>query len=139
MKDYTPVLRVGHMLILPAALNDDKIRLFVMDTGAWTTTISPQAARDVSKLHSNDRLGVKGISGEVKDVYTADSITFRFAHLSQEGRDVISFDNSNISRGVGLEISGFLGATTLNQLTIHIDYRDGLVKFEFDPKRLERF
>jgi hypothetical protein len=34
-----------------------------------------------------------------------------------------------------MEISGFLGANTLNQMTIHIDYRDGLVKFEYDPKR----
>jgi predicted aspartyl protease len=139
MKDYTQVFRVGHMLILPAALNDDKIRLFIMDTGAWTTTISPQAAREVTKIHSDDRLQVKGINGEVKNVYSADKITFRFAHLAQEARDVVSFDNSKISKNAGLEISGFVGATTLDQLTIHIDYRDGLVKFDYDPKRVRHF
>jgi hypothetical protein len=28
-----------------------------------------------------------------------------------------------------MEIAGFLGANTLEQFTLHIDYRDGLVKF----------
>jgi hypothetical protein len=42
---------------------------------------------------------------------------------------------SGISRGVGMDVSGFLGASTLNVLTIFIDYRDGLMKFEYDPKR----
>jgi len=37
--------------------------------------------------------------------------------------------------GLGLGISGILGADILEELTIHIDYRDGLVKFEYDPKR----
>jgi hypothetical protein len=34
-----------------------------------------------------------------------------------------------------MEISGFIGVTTLGQLTLTIDYRDGLVKFAYDPKR----
>jgi hypothetical protein len=38
-----------------------------------------------------------------------------------------------------MEISGFLGANTLDQLTIHIDYRDGLVKFDYDPNRGYRY
>jgi hypothetical protein len=38
-----------------------------------------------------------------------------------------------------MEISGFLGANTLDLLTIHIDYRDGLVKFDYDPKRNSHF
>jgi hypothetical protein len=33
-----------------------------------------------------------------------------------------------------LEISGFLGSTVLCQLTISIDYRDGLTKFDCDPR-----
>jgi hypothetical protein len=34
-----------------------------------------------------------------------------------------------------MEISGFIGYTALGQLTISIDYRDGLVKFTYDSKR----
>jgi hypothetical protein len=49
--------------------------------------------------------------------------------------NVTTFDMSGISRGVGMDVSGFLGASTLNVLTIFIDYRDGLMKFEYDPNR----
>jgi predicted aspartyl protease len=134
MKDYTPVYRVGHNIILPASLNNKALKLFIMDTGAWATTISPQAAREVSKLHSDD-IKVKGISGEVNRTYTTDEITFKFAHLSQRAYGVYSFDTSPISKDTGMEISGFIGANTLRMLTIHIDYRDGLVKFDYDPNR----
>jgi len=134
MKDYTEVYRVGHNLILPASLNEKALKLFIMDTGAWRTTISPQAAREVSKLHADD-LKVKGISGEVDKVFTTDDITFRFAHLSQRAYGVYAFDTSHISKNAGMEISGFIGANTLKMLTIHIDYRDGLVKFDYDPNR----
>ena len=133
MKDYTPVFRVGHDLILPASLNDSKIKLFILDTGAWATTISPQAAREVTKVYELPG-HASGISGEVKKMYTADKITFRFANVSQDAENVPSFDTAKISKDEGMEISGLIGANTLFQLTIHIDYRDGLVKFDYDPK-----
>ncbi len=139
MQSYTPVYRVGPWLIPPAALNGETQRLFILDTGAFATSISPQAAREVTKLRTDSHSHVIGMSGNVKDVYSADNITFRFAQLSQKTSDVISFDTSRISRGAGMEISGFLGANTLFQLTTHIDYRDGLVKFDYDPKRLYSF
>ena len=139
MKDYTKVFRVGHNLIIPAALNGSKLRLFILDTGAWATVISPQAAREVTKVHNDDSMHVHGISGKVEKVYTADNVTFRFANLSQKVNDVPAFDTSNISKGLGLEISGFIGAKTLDLVTTHIDYRDGLVKFEYDPNRGYRF
>lgn len=139
MKNYTPVYRVGHNLILPAELNGEKTRLFILDTGAWATTISPQAAREVTKVRSDDRLHVNGISGKVENIFTADEVTFTFAHVSQKVRDVVSFDTSRTSTNTHLEISGFLGANTLDLLTMHIDYRDGLVKFEYDPNRGYRF
>jgi predicted aspartyl protease len=140
MKDYTKVYRVGHDLILPASLNAEKVKLFILDTGAWATTISPQAAREVTKVHNESSgLEVKGISGKVEKLYTANNITFRFANLAQKVDEVVAFDTSRISKDVGMEISGFIGAKTLDLLTIHIDYRDGLVKFEYDPNRGYRF
>ena len=139
MKSYTSIYRIGHELILPAAINGNTLKLFILDTGAMTTIISPQAAREVTKVHSDDRFHVKGIGGNVDHVYSADEVTFTFAHLSQKVQGVISFDTSHISKNLGMEISGFLGATTLDRLTIHIDYRDGLVKFDYDPKRGYQF
>jgi predicted aspartyl protease len=136
MKDYTPVYREGHLLMLPVGLNDSKVKLFVLDTGAWATSISPEVAREVTKVHSDYDSHVSGLSGEVKKVYEADQITFKFEHLSQMIRQVPSFDTSRVSKSIGMEISGFLGARTLEMTTMHIDYRDGLVKFDYDEKKL---
>ena len=102
MKDYTEVYRVGQYLILPTGLNFSKIKLFILDTGAWTTTISPQAAREVTKVHSGAPVQVRGLNGEVQKVYSADEITFRFANLAQKVDDVIAFDTSKISKDSGI-------------------------------------
>ena len=135
MKDWYGVYRVGHELLVPASLNQTPPRLFILDTGAFTTSVSDTAARAVTKVHTDDNIHVHGISGKVNKVYSADKIDFRFAGMEQKVTDAVAFENSSISKNTGLEVSGFLGATTLGQLTITIDYRDGLVHFSYDPNR----
>lgn len=136
LKDYSAVYRMDHDLMLPVALNESKLKLFILDTGSWATNISPEAAREVTKVRSNEFANVRGINGQVEKVYEADQVIFSFAHVSQKILHVPSFDTTSVSKSVGLKISGFLGARTLRLTTIHIDYRDGLVKFDYDPKRL---
>lgn len=140
MKDYTRVYRSGPYLMLPARMNADttvaaKAGLFVIDTGSWATTITPDAARQIVQLREDSSLNVEGMNGRVEKVYDAGNITFGFAQLQQRVPQVVAFDTSRISRSAGIEISGFLGASILDQLTIHLDYRDGLVKFDYDPGR----
>lgn len=134
MRNYTAVFRIGHDLILPVSLNKKKVKLFILDTGAWATSIAPTAAREVTKVRGDDTYEIHGVSGKVEKVYSADDITFYFGGVSQQISEVPSFDLSSVSKSEGTEISGFLGARTLQQLTIHIDYRDGLVKFDYDAK-----
>jgi hypothetical protein len=62
-------------------------------------------------------------------------VLFQFAGIQQQNNDLVSFDTSGLSKGAGIEISGFLGSTVLRQLTISIDYRDGLIRFDYDPNR----
>jgi hypothetical protein len=139
MKTYSRIYRVGHQLLIPTSLNlNPNRKLFILDTGAWSTTISPEAAREFTKLHSDNDYTVRGISGKVQKVYTADNVNFYFANIKQPAKEVVSFDTSNISKNTGLEVSGFIGAATLAQLTMHIDYRDGLVKFDYDPNHYQR-
>lgn len=133
VKDYAPVFRSGHMLIIPTLLNGTTQRLFLVDSGAFSSSISPEAARAVTKVHGGSPVGVQGISREVKKVATSDKIVLTFAGIQQRNNDLISFDTSGISRSAGMEVSGILGHTVLRELTISIDYRDGLVKFDYDP------
>jgi predicted aspartyl protease len=133
MKDYFPVFRSGHDLIVPVQLNGKIERLFLVDTGASATIISPEVARLVTKVHGGDPGSIKGLSGEVAKVSTSEAVMLKFAGIQQQNNSLYAFDTSGLSKGAGIEISGFLGSTVLRQLTISIDYRDGLVKFDYDP------
>jgi predicted aspartyl protease len=139
MKDWTPVYRIGHDLLLPASLNNGPIKLFIVDTGAFSTTVTPEVAREVTKVRSQDNISVHGVSGKVDKVYTADSITFRFANISQKVDDVVAFATPALSKNLNMEVAGFIGITALGQMTISIDYRDGLMKFAYDANRGYRF
>lgn len=135
LKNFTAVYRFGHQLLIPTRINDLPAKLFLIDTGAFTDTISPDAAREVTKVRSNSDYKVKGLNGLVNNVFTADNLTLTFSHYRQPARDVVAFDTSGISNATGTEVSGTLGFSMLYQLQLKIDYRDGLVDFVYDPNR----
>lgn len=135
MKSFIPIFRFGHNLLIHTRLNDLPPKLFLIDTGAFSNTISPAAAREVTKVSSDSNLKVRGLSGSVNNVFRADELTLQFGHLKQKNLDIVAFDTKAISDAAGIEISGFLGFAMLRMLRIRIDYRDGLVDFEFDRNR----
>lgn len=134
MQSYSRVFLFGHDLLVPTKIGDVPYKLFVLDTGAFTNTISPSAAREVTKVGADPDMQVKGLNGSVKKVSSANKAVFAFGHLRQENQDIIAFDTTSLSNNVGTEISGFLGFTMLRLLDIKIDYRDALVDFNYDPK-----
>jgi predicted aspartyl protease len=138
MKDWERVLRSGHDLIVPVALNSASgpWRLFILDTGASMDLISPDVAREVGKVSNGSWVNVTGISGEVRKTWTTGPMKLYFANLVAPNQGMIAIDTSNLARASGTQISGLIGAPTLHQLTFSIDYRDNLVHFTFDPKRI---
>jgi predicted aspartyl protease len=138
MRSFTHVFRFGHDLLVPTTIGKVPYKLFLLDTGSLVNFISPSAAREVTKVHGDDNVIVKGISGRVDKVYSANKAVLQFGHLRQENQDMTAIDTKQISDGVGVEISGFLGFTTLRMMDIKIDYRDALVDFKFDEKRFGR-
>jgi hypothetical protein len=132
MKDYSQVLRFGHMLLVPTWINDERTaKFFLIDSGGFTTQLSLNAAKSVTKVHVDSQMHVKGVSGEVNKVYVADKATLTFAHLRQHTEDVLVLDLKHLSDHVGTEVSGIIGFTTLRFLNIDIDYRDGLVFMQY--------
>jgi hypothetical protein len=107
----------------------------MLDTGAFSNSISPAAAREVTKVHGDPDMTVSGISGTMDKVYSANKAVLQFGHLRQENQDMIGFDTTSISDDTGMEVSGFLGFVMLRLLDIKIDYRDALVDFSYDAKR----
>ena len=135
MKSYTPVYRFGHMLLVPTMIGQTSPKLFLLDSGAFNNLISPAAAGEVTKVHGDSHTLVKGVAGSVKNVYRADKAVLEFGRLRQENQDLVAFDLTNISDKLGTEMSGILGFAMLRLLDVKIDYRDGLVDFDYDPKR----
>jgi tetratricopeptide (TPR) repeat protein len=138
MANWTKVFRFGHIMLVPTFVNDSPAMLFGLDTGAFANLLSLREGRQLGKVYSEDRLRVHGLNGEVNKVYSAKA-TLRFAHLQQPSMDVVTFDLSPESRRLGTEVSGFLGFAMLRVLEVKLDYRDGLVDFEYDPKRVSAF
>jgi tetratricopeptide (TPR) repeat protein len=135
MAKWTPVFRFGHAILMPTHVNDSPSMLFMIDTGASVNVLSERAAKQVTKTSSDPYSHVKGLSGDVANVYRASKATLVFGHLAQKNQNMVTFDLSNISRRLGTEVSGLLGFDLLHMLQVKIDYRDGLVDFAYDPSR----
>ena len=80
MQSFTRVFRFGHDLLVPTKIGDVPAKLFLLDTGAFNNAISPAAAREVTKVHNDDTI-VKGISGTVRKVYTANKAVLQFGNI----------------------------------------------------------
>ena len=76
------------------------------------------------------------MKGKKKEVFRAGKVTLSFGHYKQETNDLVVFDHSALSQEAGTEISGILGFSLLRLLEIKIDYRDGLVDFNYDFTRI---
>jgi hypothetical protein len=64
MQSYTPFFRVGHDILIPTKIGDAEPRLFIIDTGAFSSSISPDAAREFTSLGYDIGLRVEGLSGD---------------------------------------------------------------------------
>ncbi len=135
MADWMKVYHSGHALIVPGVMNSKKVGLFLIDTGAQMSVLSPKAAAGVSKVHADNWMQIRGVDGEVKKTSYAQDVAVRFGDLLKKNARMPVFDLGGVSQGVGTEISGILGEDTLGVLVIRIDYRDGLMKFEYSADR----
>jgi predicted aspartyl protease len=123
MQNWTSVYRRGHEIIMPTVINGSKPTLFIVDTGSFTNLIDNNLAKQVT--HSQESLNrIQGLSGTSKLSETG-SFTADFAGLRLPVKDMDAVDLANFGG-----VHGFLGYPTLQQLVMHIDYRDNLVLFE---------
>ena len=133
MQQWTRIYRRGHLLIFPTKIGKAPTKLFVMDTGASISLISPAAAKEVTHVDTDESMQVRGLSGKVKKVSEADTITVQFGGVRQQMLGMTAIDTTGISQYAGMELAGFIGFPTLSELVIAIDYRDDLIHVVYDP------
>lgn len=134
LKDFAQFYRFGHDILVPTRISGGPPGFFVVDTGSSANMISPSAARDVTRVRNDSHVIVKGISGRIKEVYSADKVELQFAGFTQTNLDLVSFDFSGMSRRTGTEINGIMGLPLLALFTLIIDYRDGVIHFDYKPR-----
>jgi tetratricopeptide (TPR) repeat protein len=119
----------GHILLLSTLVNNSAAGLFVLDSGANISSISPQIAKQVAKLHEAGSR-ISGSSGEVSKVSLLPDVTLKFSPAPAPRQDLAAFDPHSLSRQLGTEVSGFIGFDMLNRMKVRIDYQHGKVDFE---------
>ncbi len=131
---FTPVFQYGDHLYVSTTVNKRNTGLFLLDTGAGLSNIDSTFARLSTKIHGNDYLHVKGVSGEVKDVFEADKAELQFGHFRQSNLGLAAFNLNNGADHEEFRMAGILGIPVLSMFRLTIDYRNGLVNFEYALK-----
>ena len=135
---FSQMLIIHHYLLIPTLLSEttkaeQTPALFLLDTGALLNMISTILAPDITKVRDSANQ-VRGISGKVRMVYSADKVVVQFAHFRQQMHDLTSFDLRGFSRGAGAEIGGIMGLPLIGMFrSVTLDYRDGRVRFDYKP------
>jgi predicted aspartyl protease len=138
MTSWTKVYRFHSLLLVPTLVDRTGPMLFLIDTGSFSNVLSTRAAQQVTKVQLDPSMQIRGVSGNVSQVYSADKATLQFGRYEQQNQDIVTIDLSAITRQTGAEVSGILGFKMLRILQVKIDYRDGLVDFIYDPKHLPK-
>jgi hypothetical protein len=130
LADYTPVYHRRQYLLVPVLLNNKMRRLFVLDTGMRFSTMTSETAHAISSTKANFTNPMQTASGPPAQVYR-DNFDLQFANLSLTRQShILEWDLSAIDHNTGLEVAGMVGFDMLHSFNLHLDYRDGLVKFE---------
>jgi hypothetical protein len=136
MKNWAQIFRDDQYLIVPSKFKQGTAALFGIATSSILDSISMDLAKQVASVGSNPhelpKLSNKGSSV----FYETSATTLAYAGVITSFDHMSALDNSAWSNAHGLEIGGFLGKPNLRGLTIHIDYRDNLLRLDFDPKRV---
>ncbi len=130
MKDYQPVLHMSAHLLVPPSVDGATPGLFFLDTGAFDSQVDLNVvSRD--KLTAAPNLPIRGISGRVNNVFLANNVRIQFGHFVQDNFRMVAISMDKISDGEGIALAGILGFPLLSNFRMSIDYRDGLVNFDY--------
>ncbi len=138
LEDYTPVYHRKQFLLVPVDVNRKGRRLFALDSGIRLSSMAPSIAHAVSTTKVNFTNPIQTVSGSTLQVYR-DNFDFAFARqtVDRQGH-ILEMDPSAIGRATGVEVGGLLGFDMLHSMIMHLDYRDGLVKFESSDGSTQR-
>ena len=127
-ESYSRAFSFGHFLLLPTEVGKKTAGLFVIDSGANINTISQEESGLVPQMRASN-MPMSGASGMVNSAFIADNTILHFARVHSGGERISTVDLHSVSKDLGVEISGQIGFSAMEEMKLTIDYRDGLVQF----------
>jgi predicted aspartyl protease len=124
------------LILLPVSVNGEGPFDFILDTGAGTSLLSPELAKQLNVKIIGAKEG-QSAGGKVS-VSLARVESLAVGETRLPGVDVGLVDLSHVGKTVGARIDGDLGYNFFKHFRITIDYRNLEIRFD-DPKRVERF
>ena len=124
----TQAFNFGHFLLLPTEVGKKISGLFVLDSGANANTITPELGKSLPEMRLINT-PVSGASGVVNSTFMASDETLRFGGVRKTGERISTVDLHSVSKDLGVEISGQIGFSALEEMKVLIDYRNGRVGF----------
>ena len=122
------------LILLPVQVNDRGPFEFILDTGAGTSLVSSELARELDIKVVSSKEG-QGAGGKISVLLAkVDSLAVGQTRLPDV--DVGIVDLGQIGRAVGAKIDGDVGYNFLKHFRVTIDYHDSVVRLD-DPKRVE--
>src|SRR4051812_48397489 len=122
------------LILLPVHVNGRGPYDFIFDTGAGTSLLSSQLAKEIGVQILGSKDG-QGAGGKVS-VSLAKVDSFSVGDKKIADVDVGIVDLSHIGKTIGANIEGDLGYNFLKHFRVTIDYEKCEIGFE-DPKRYE--
>ncbi len=124
------------LILLPVHVNGRGPFDFILDTGAGTSLLSSELAKQLEAKVIGSKEG-QSAGGKVSvSLAKVDSIAVGETKLHDV--DVGIVDLAQIGKTIGAKIDGDLGYNFLKHFCVTIDYRDCEIRFD-DPKRVESF
>src|SRR6266480_4068095 len=124
------------LILLPVRVNDRGPFDFILDTGAGTSLLSSELAKQLETKVIGSKEG-QSAGGKVS-VSLAKVESLAVGETKLHDVDVGVVDLAQIGKTVGAKIDGDLGYNFLKHFRVTIDYRDCEIRFD-DPKRVESF
>ena len=124
------------LILLPVHVNNRGPFDFILDTGAGTSLLSSELAKQLEIKVIGSKEGQS--AGEKFSVSLAKVDSLAVGETKLDDVDVGIVDLGQIGKTIGAKIDGDLGYNFLKHFRITITYRDCEIRFD-DPKRVEVF
>jgi hypothetical protein len=118
------------LLLVPTVLNGKQSGYAVLDTGAYCSAISHEAARTLGGSPIMPEVRLAAGTGAATGHRVSSIVHFAIADQDLTPNETVALDLSNLSHHFGVEIMGVLGFPALSRYVLTVDYRYGQVKIE---------